>query len=534
MFEPPSSYRFIRLSTSPRYIPPIIVLCLKLMYVHVATMEDIVAPMLHPIALMLPDTDLNSTTINTTENDIGKPGLLTTIPGEVRNKIWRMLLTTSYAFKEPASEGDPEAHYELQPALLRVNRQIYTETRDILRQENMWIVLCIAPSKEPVYCIDETARLPVISRNVFSGGPNDTFNCYLGEQAHALNVALCPEDNYPGGRNYGCHIMIMGPESLPYLLQLLFAMLYIDRSITPTRKIMMDLYVGRPTCFTRSRLQKEVLEPFSAARGFRNVFIKGNVDETFARSLEVRMESLWKSNTEVLDLSAAYLQKGDAAAAAGFPKAASFYYEQGSHFAFFAGQSHLDRFHPHASHVYACLPFATMLNAFDVRWAKVLLKLRCYADVQRLAASVLGRQAQSRATSDEKVQLVLCCAVASLGLGETARFSRIMRGLYRGTCNMGVFPRGSSWTRALKTREVFPDMWLMIWKKNFTVKDFDDLVAYCKEGEEGSLRLIDTGKGLPDRKEIEFPIAQDWSATSSRYERRRLTWARNKSVSDRN
>lgn len=110
------------------------------------------------MALMLPDsgdTGLNSTTMSA----VGKPGLQI-IPSELRNEIWRMLLTTSYAFKEPTSEGDPEAHYEIQPTILQVSRQISNETRHILREENMWIFLSVDIEESIAGANDNIARLP--------------------------------------------------------------------------------------------------------------------------------------------------------------------------------------------------------------------------------------------------------------------------------------------------------------------------------------------------------------------------------------
>lgn len=75
----------------------------------------------------LPDTESVRTAANIT---LESPLLI--LPGELRNMIWRMLLTTSYAFKEPNNNGDCEARYEMQPAILRLNRQIYNETHRIL------------------------------------------------------------------------------------------------------------------------------------------------------------------------------------------------------------------------------------------------------------------------------------------------------------------------------------------------------------------------------------------------------------------
>ena len=85
----------------------------------------------HLLTLARPDHD---TLIS---NITHKPSSILTLPGEIRNKIWRILLTTSHAFQEPTSEeGGCEAHYELAPAILAVNHQIYNETHRILREEN--------------------------------------------------------------------------------------------------------------------------------------------------------------------------------------------------------------------------------------------------------------------------------------------------------------------------------------------------------------------------------------------------------------
>ena len=481
--------------------------------------------------LMLPDTEVNSTTIDT----ISKPGLMT-IPREIRNEIWRMLLTTSYAFKEPTNGGDREAHYELQPAILRVNRRIYHETRAILRAGNMWIVLCIAMPKKPICYVDETAHLPVFSRS----GPSEDFNeikqnC-LGIDARALDVVLYPEHNFQND-DYTYHIMIMGPESMPYFLQLMSAMVYVHRSVQTPPRTKMEMHVGTPFCFTHSRLQKEILEPFLAVRGIQTIIINGNVDENFANFLMDKMGSQWACTTEILDLSETFLKKGDAAAAAGLMKAASFHYEQGSRFTFFAGQSYIDKFDVRAANVCNSVRIGSMLNAFDVRWAKVLLKLRYYADVLHLRVSVIVRHGQARVTATEQVQLTLCSALAWLGLGESTQFRDIMSYLFNeGLYDWKVSHTGHEWTYCWHRRDVFPDDQSMAETKDAIGKDLGKLMKYCNEGEEGGLRRINTdgfSLVLRGQVEFEFPSARGWSAIATRYLHRRKIWARNRSIEDR-
>lgn len=61
------------------------------------------------------------------------------MPGEVRNVIYRMLLTNHYAYQNE-SLADPPLH----PAILRVNRQIHEEAINLLHGENIWIIAEIA------------------------------------------------------------------------------------------------------------------------------------------------------------------------------------------------------------------------------------------------------------------------------------------------------------------------------------------------------------------------------------------------------
>lgn len=439
-----------------------------------------------------------------------KPSPILSLPAEVRNKIWRMLLTTPYAFKEPISEaGGCEAHYELAPAILTVNHQIYNETHRILWEENKWICVCVSMPKTPLHYVADIVRLPVVSRSIFTH-THEMKTCYFGTQGHALDVFLSPVHGLP---DHECNFstMIMGPESLPYLLQWIFAMLYTHKSVTtpPTKEV--QLYVGNMVCFTRQELL-ELLEPFWAVRGAELSFVMGNVNSRFASFMGAIMRRPFGHYTDILGFSEAYLEKGDAAAAAGHTKAASFLYEQGNDFTFFAGQSSVDQMQPIFRHVYESEEIGSMLTAIDIRRAKTLLKLRCYADVQRLVAAVLSRLTQIPlpTTSVEKIRLVLHFALASLGLGHTGHFGQIMRGLFQGTaCDLNVSPMPTGSMVHLGTQFIFGNMWNSSETENFIIENLDELVSYCNEGEEGDTRCVDIGNVLPDRTEIEFPVAKE-------------------------
>ena len=83
-----------------------------------------------------------------------KPGYFT-LPGEMRNAIYRMLLTKPYA-----RQHDSIIYAPLHPAILRVNRQLYAEAVNILHGENIWIIATIDASMWPRI----TAIVPNVSR----------------------------------------------------------------------------------------------------------------------------------------------------------------------------------------------------------------------------------------------------------------------------------------------------------------------------------------------------------------------------------
>lgn len=136
----------------------------------------------------------------TSPDRLQKPGFLTT-PGEVRNKIYRMLLTTTCAFQEYGYETEDNSRYELQPAILGVNHQTYHEARTILYEDNLWIVLIINRENWPRRYDDGGIYLPVVSRTATSR-----------LQSPALIITL----DLPEGRQQKyTTTLIMGRESLP-------------------------------------------------------------------------------------------------------------------------------------------------------------------------------------------------------------------------------------------------------------------------------------------------------------------------------
>lgn len=86
-----------------------------------------------------------------------KPTMLS-MPGEIRNKIYRMVLTTQYNL-HLLHDGFGRLH----PALLRVIRQIHTEAVGILQEANIWIVARINTTEHVRRMV--VAEVPIMSQN---------------------------------------------------------------------------------------------------------------------------------------------------------------------------------------------------------------------------------------------------------------------------------------------------------------------------------------------------------------------------------
>jgi len=194
-----------------------------------------------------------------------EPSLLG-IPGELRNLTWRMLLTTRWAFQEHGYETDDECRYDLQPALLRVNRQTYTETRGILYEENYWTIASINQANWPQCYNDEASHLPVVSRKTapstvplaltigleipgkYEQVPSDSMSRF-----QSMLQFLQVERHFPGrtsrstrpatrlsGQQKDSTTLIMWAESLPHLCHLRYILNCKDPATPSSQK---------PACF---------------------------------------------------------------------------------------------------------------------------------------------------------------------------------------------------------------------------------------------------------------------------------------------
>ena len=237
------------------------------------------------------------------------PDLLA-IPGEIRNAIYRMLLTNTYAHKQNQLIYTP-----LYPTILRTNRQIHQEAINILHGENIWITATVDAGYWPIIA----TTMPNVSNHETS---NIKYPAMQIKFANAINTeATQPSVTF-----------IMGEEEIEHFLQSLWRTSVDENTEQEFRTSSLTLTLCETTFHTKSKLQSTCLKPFGLVCGFRKLIIQGLVEpvcvERFLHGADVGSEVV----AQTLSVSQAYLDKGDEEYFAGDFRRAVIQYSHGSGF----------------------------------------------------------------------------------------------------------------------------------------------------------------------------------------------------------
>lgn len=240
-----------------------------------------------------------------------KPDLLA-LPGEIRNKIYRMLLTTRYNFPIDFSRTP----LSLYPAILRVNRQINQEATNILHGDNFWIIAQINVRHWP----ESNADLPFVSRK------NPSHIKYP-----ALHVTLDLPRETAATESTS---LIMGVESLPAFLHELRRRNSVSGGRAGGLKAAsLTLRLYSSPFHSQQKLRSTCLEPFTLVRGFGKYSVMGEPDQTsHLEDMMSRATSPFKDTGVIKGIAMDYLAQGDEAYFLGNCLRAYAYYNFGKGF----------------------------------------------------------------------------------------------------------------------------------------------------------------------------------------------------------
>lgn len=318
-----------------------------------------------------------------------KPGLLT-IPGEIRNEIYRMLLTTPYAYSQNIEQYAP-----LHPAILQTNRQIHAEAVNILHGGSIWIIANINAGDWP----PNRANIPTVSKK------------HAGNIKHpALHINFTAPITAETPQSH--MTLIMGEEGIQRLLKALWNMSTDVDTEEKFEASSLTLTLSETPFHTKSKLQSTCLQPFGLVHGLRKFTIQGQVEPAYAEEILYRSQSGFKDTAEVQNISQAYLEKGRKLYFAGKSWRALAQYSRGSAF-----MRHVISLRLREAIVATAdiLTLQAQNRLILVHWARALLPCGAYENAKRLGQAIL---ASGSLPNQERVLLTLCTARAHRALGE--------------------------------------------------------------------------------------------------------------------
>lgn len=323
-----------------------------------------------------------------------------------------MLLTTRYTF--------PNKHLtiplSLNPAILRVNRQINEEATNVLHGDNFWIIVEVNVREWP----GANAILPFVSRKDPS---------YIKYPALHVKLDLPRETTAAESTT-----LIMGLESLPFLLHKLRMGSAGSWRADDLKAAGLTLRLYSSPFHSQPKLQSKCLEPFTLVRGFGKLSVMGEPDPMGTRYREdmtYRALSPFTDAGVVKGIAMNYLAQGDDAYSLGNCITAYVYYANGMVFLDHAGKSLLAYSLTQAQYPQA----QRAREEFEMETARKLLRAHCLRPILAMGQdkNVIGASkslilGSPFITKVEQVGVMFCRALSSWRLGDYKEWSDLMSG----------------------------------------------------------------------------------------------------------
>lgn len=349
----------------------------------------------------------------TTEASTTLNSRLMTLPAELRNTIYRMLLTYQYAYPGEQLEFDP-----LHPAILRCNRQLYKEAKQILLGENIWVIVNVDARLGPLI-LD---RLRHVSRTGADA---------MRYPALRIDLTMSIAENAPPREHM---VLLMGNDSIGNFIQVLWRISGNRDNIQDFRAMSLSLTLCETPFHAKSKLESRCLKPFGLLHGLRSLSIRGQVNPAYVKEIMDLAESGVKDMLHIGHISNLCIKRGHQASLAGKPMTALARHIYG-----------LD----YLRHVLALRMSGVALSAISdiftiTRWRletgahiiKVKLDLGRFKDVKISGTAMLTSGILS---AEMRVLVSLCVARAHRALGEREQESRMFAETLSATSDQVAF-----------------------------------------------------------------------------------------------
>ena len=396
------------------------------------------------------------------------------LPGEIQNIIYQMVLTTQYAY-------DPvhRRFGRLETNLLHVNRKFRTECTAILHGANIWVYVCLDARASDHVLFQKL--VPLVSQRVpgfMKQCDTDLWPGLAGYPANrvpwvsprgpgpighpALTIGLIIWNNRRhGGIESQTSKYILARESIRFLVRFLWIVTRRN-SLTEgpfgapeIRTSSLNLVLGTSLSHSRTQLQRICLEPFALVGTLASITIEGDIDPTVHHQLLNRMRSPFIMVESAIEVGNNYLQGGDIAQRCGDYREACDVFDLGIWYLLHAEYSlvsyKLEKGIRYQDDVQALLDFRNILKSHRSR---AVLCLGYFKSVKTHAPILL---VNPRITDVDRLNLTLCNICAQRGLNEDhddnglTEFVSILRQVPR-TCIRTYFETWPSTDQGLENK----------------------------------------------------------------------------------
>lgn len=223
------------------------------------------------------------------------------LPRELRDEVYASLLAP-HNFRVEHEDDYVEYKYDLR--LLRVNRQIYEEAKQVFRRLNVFARI-ETPWPEAKQHISDEGRVPIIA----TGPPAAAFS--------AVHLRVYIEAyQYVFGEGHTHHLVILA-EHLPSFCRMWY---YSDLSHPGLNAhLRLTLTIQEPFALNQadkavpSSLKRRLLEPFGEIKGLHELRIEGQGDGSIEKELRDAQAVPYKSAAECLDEATRLKDEGNVA-----------------------------------------------------------------------------------------------------------------------------------------------------------------------------------------------------------------------------
>lgn len=178
------------------------------------------------------------------------------LPAEIREQIYREVLSAQNSKRFPAAGSDEPAHYEFDLSILRTNQLIHKEAKKIF-QDNIFIRIT-TPWEQSVSHINNEGKVPIVAK----GERASNFST-----SHLHIYVDTPEALYPV--NHGTVSMITCLEDLPTFASMWrYSDLNHQQGLNPHLRLRLTIQDPHvPSRKIPKDLQRKLLLPFGQVKG---------------------------------------------------------------------------------------------------------------------------------------------------------------------------------------------------------------------------------------------------------------------------